>query len=135
MIKHIYNLVYQSRFVKFAIVGSLGLLTNLSIFYFSAYFFKFGINFSAILAFIFANFQNYLFNSKWTFKATRERINFEKYLKFLTSSSLGLGVNLLILNLYISYFVDEIVYVGQIIGILTGTIFNYRFSKYFVFKA
>lgn len=134
MIKNIINLVYQSRFLKFAIVGSVGLITNLFIFYLAANFFELGINVSAILAFIFANFQNYLFNSKWTFSATRERVNIKKYFKFLISSSLGLGVNLLILNLYISFFSGEIVYIGQIMGILAGTIFNYRFSKCFVFK-
>ena len=134
MIEMILNLVYRARFVRFAAVGSAGLLTNLYIFHFGVYFFELGINISATLAFIFANFQNYLINAKWTFKGSNERVGFKEYLKFLLSSLLGLGVNLLILNLYICLFIEQTVYLGQTIGILAGTIFNYRFSKYFVFK-
>ncbi|MAJ43562.1 MAG: hypothetical protein CMF96_02300 [Candidatus Marinimicrobia bacterium] len=126
--------IRQSNFIKFAFVGSCGLITNLFIFYVSINFLKFNLNISSVLAFIFANFQNYIFNSKWTFVKSNKKIRSKTYIKFLISSLIGIGSNLIVLNTVVFMFGENAKFFGQIFGILSGSIFNYLFSKYFVFE-
>jgi putative flippase GtrA len=115
-------------------VGSLGLITNLFIFYVSINFLKLNLNISSVIAFIFAAFQNYIFNSKWTFVKSNKKIRFKTYIKYLISSLIGLGSNLIILNTVVFIFGENAKFFGQLFGVLSGSIFNYLFSKYFVFE-
>ena len=124
----------QSSFIKFAFVGSCGLITNLFIFYVSINFLNFNLNIASVLPFIFAAFQNYIFNSKWTFVKSNKKIRFKTYLKYLISSLIGLGSNLIVLNTVVFMFGENAKFVGQIFGVLSGSIFNYLLSKYFVFE-
>lgn len=125
----------NSKFIKFCIVGAIGLLTNLSIFYTTANYIKLDINFSAIIAFLVSNLQNYIVNSKWTFIKANKKISFKRYLKYLSSYLFGLAVNLVILNVIVILFGDIYKFLGQILAIIVATIFNFKLSKYFVFNS
>ena len=124
----------NSKFMKFCIVGAIGLLTNLSIFYITTNYIKLDINFSAIIAFLVSNLQNYIVNSKWTFIKANKKISFKRYLKYLSSYLFGLAVNLVILNVIVILFGDIYKFLGQILAIIVATIFNFKLSKYFVFN-
>ena len=92
------------------------------------------MNIASVLAFIFAAFQNYIFNSKWTFIKSNKKIRFKTYVKYLISSLIGLSANLVVLNTVVFIFGENAKFFGQIFGILSGSIFNYLLSKYFVFE-
>ena len=123
----------KTLFLKFAFVGSFGFITNLFCFYIFSNYFLLNVNVSSILAFIIASFQNYIFNRSWTFYKSKHKVGFIKYIQFVSSSTLGLAVNLIILNLSIYFLGINYKFAGQILGVIGGSLFNYKFSKYFVF--
>lgn len=124
----------KTLFLKFAFVGSFGFITNLFCFYIFSNYFLLNVNVSSIIAFILANAQNYIFNSSWTFHKSQHRVSFMKYIQYLSSSTIGLAVNLITLNLSIYFLGINYKFAGQILGVAGGSLFNYKFSKYFVFE-
>jgi dolichol-phosphate mannosyltransferase len=133
------NLIKSSadlKIFKFALVGALGTITNLAIFFLLVDKLKFDKTIISILVFIIAGAQNYILNHIWTFRQnTRgEKISLKGLLKFLGTALIGLAVNLLVLNLTVKFINLPYVAIAQGIGILAGMIFNYIGSKYFVFK-
>jgi putative flippase GtrA len=139
MIKRlIYVLKYflKYSFIRFAIVGFLGIITNLIIFFIFADIFKLWANVSAVTAFLLAGIQNYILHHKWTFNETTcgEKISFYSWIKFNMTSVVGLGVNLIVLNIVLYFFTVPYKVIAQCCGVGSGTVLNYLGSKYFVFN-
>lgn len=121
-------------FLKFAIVGGGGAVTNLLLFYIFVDVFHWNpLPISALCYFISA-VQNYLINHFWTFhdKLEPSAPSLSALLKFLLASTVGLVVNLLCLKLTLGLF-STAVY-SQFLGIAAGLVFNYAMAKIFVFK-
>ena len=128
------NRVSDFRFVKqvfrFATTGLLGSVTNLLFFFLSTDYYQIlSVNIAAILAFILAGSQNYIINSLWSFRSSGS-LSWGRWLKFLLFSVVGLGFNLLVLNiLLLSPFPFSRLEFGksfaQFLGILTGMVFNF----------
>ncbi len=123
-------------FIRFALVGFLGMITNLIIFFIFVDIFKFWANVIAIMAFLLAGIQNYILHHKWTFsKTTRgEKISFYSWVKFNMTTIVGLGVNLIVLNIVLYFFTVPYKVIAQCCGVGSGTVLNYLGSKYFVFN-
>lgn len=133
------------RFVKqvlrFAATGLLGSVTNLLFFFLSADYYAFlPVNIAAILAFIVAGSQNYIFNSLWSFRSPgglSVGLSWSRWLKFLLFSVVGLGANLIVLNILLLLpafsSLDFGKSLAQFFGILAGMVFNFIASKYYVF--
>lgn len=127
---------FQNKFFRFSIVGFLGTITNLLIFWIIVDYLKKPANAGSIIAFIFAVTQNYFLNHFWSFQEYSKRLkpSFVGYFKFISVSLIGLGVNLVILNLILILFYLPLKVIAQAIGILAGLIVNYLGSSKFVFK-
>jgi len=128
--------IFKSQFVGFAIVGALGTITNLIIFFIFVDVIKFNPIIISIIAFLIAVTQNYILNHKWTFKnrVADKKLSFEKYIKFIMASLLGLAVNLLVLKLILRYYDLPLKVIAQATGILAGMTVNFVISKFYVFK-
>lgn len=135
-IKRIILKLFKSKFFRFAMTGALGTITNLLIFFFICDVFKLPSNFGAIIAFVFAVTQNYFINHYWSFYEYNKikKVSLKDYVKFVSVSLIGLGINLIILNLVLYFYKLSVKVIAQSIGILCGLIFNYFCSKIFVFQ-
>jgi len=135
MIKRLTHILKHS-FFKFAIVGFLGMITNLAIFFISVDILKLWANAMAVAAFLLAGTQNYILHHIWTFRKITydEKMSFYSWIKFNLTTLIGLGINLIILNLILYFYEVPYKTVAQGCGVAAGTVFNYLGSKHFVFN-
>lgn len=124
------------KFTKFVLVGLLGSVINLLIFYIITDMLRVNYNIGAICSFIVSVTNNYLLNHYWTFceENIGVRYNLAYYCKYVAANIISLLVNILALNLFIIIFNPEIRVVGQLFGIGCGSIFTFFSAKKFVFK-
>jgi putative flippase GtrA len=128
--------ILRHSFFKFAFVGFLGTITNLSIFYIFVDIFGLWANVFAVIGFLVAGAQNYTLHHKWTFRKimSGEKLSFKGWIKFNITTLVGLAVNLIVLNLILYFFAVPYKVIAQGCGVAFGTVFNYLGSKRFVFK-
>ncbi len=128
--------ILKHSFFKFAFVGFLGTITNLSIFYIFVDILGLWANVFAVIGFLIAGAQNYTLHHKWTFKKVMggERLSVRGWIKFNMTTLVGLAANLLVLNLILHFFNVPYKVIAQGCGVAFGTVFNYLGSKHFVFK-
>ena len=124
------------NFTKFLIVGLLGTITNVSIFYLFVDRLSYSPIQISIIGFIFASIQNYILNNNWTFIVNNEKRSWSKlnYFKYLTVSIASLAVNLSVLQFVLNQYMPEIKSIAQLIGIASGTLVNYIGAKKWVFN-
>lgn len=121
------------EFVKFAVVGGIGTLINITVLYLLTE--KAGIHYliSAIFSFIVAMTNNFILNKVWTFKENiRESIK-KKYLQFGLVSVLALLINLIFLYIFTEVF--GIYYlISQILAIGIAFMINFLGNKIWTFS-
>ena len=124
------------NFTKFLIVGLLGTITNVSIFYLFVDRLSYSPIQISIIGFIFASIQNYILNNNWTFIVNNEKRSLSKlnYFKYLTVSIASLAVNLSVLQFVLNQYMPEIKSIAQLIGIASATLVNYIGAKKWVFN-
>jgi putative flippase GtrA len=124
-----------TKLMQFALVGLVGTILNLTVYFVMAEIFYFGLNISAIGAFSIAVSNNYTLNHKWTFCAESKNnsMNFKQFTYYLFGNLIGLLVNLLVLNVLVSINGIRFHLMWQILGIACGMLFNFTFTKKFVF--
>lgn len=131
---HLYWLILTQdnslkRFMKFIIVGGIGTIVNLIVFYLLVKYLSLWYIFSAIISFLVAVTNNYFLNKKWTFAmAVRS-----SYLRFVFVSLTGLGINIIVLFLLVEYLKINYLF-AQLIAIGIAAIWNFYNSQRFVFK-
>jgi putative flippase GtrA len=123
------------KLIRFGIVGGFGAAINFTVYYAAFEFLHLGVNLSALLAFGIAVINNYIFNHLWTFRAenSNNTINFRQFSYYLLGNIQGLTINLIILNLFVSFLGMEFHLIGQMLGIFCGMLSNFIFAKKFVF--
>lgn len=128
--------ILKHSFFKFAVVGFLGTITNLTIFYIFVDIFGLWANVFAVISFLVAGAQNYVLHHKWTFRKIMggEKLSFYGWMKFNITTLFGLVINLIVLNLILHFFNVPYKVIAQGCGVAFGTVFNYLGSKRFVFK-
>jgi dolichol-phosphate mannosyltransferase len=124
------------QFLKFAITGGLGSITNLVIFFLGADKLKLPEIPVSVFCFLIAATQNYAVNHKWSFKTNtaRESLSFKKWARFICVSLLGLAVNILVMKAILSHYVLPFKFIAQACGIAAGMMVNFILSKFLVFK-
>ena len=124
------------KFSKFIIVGFLGAITNVIIFYIFVDIIGYSPLVISTIGFLFASFQNYVLNHNWTFyHITKNRpITTNDYLKYLCIALIALTVNLFVLQYILDQYSPDPMVIGQCIGILAGTLVNYYGAKLWVFR-
>ena len=138
LIRKFMYLVERGRFtfIAFGMVGSMGVIINISSF--SACRFGLGLelNLSAFIAYSIAVTNNYVLNHLWTFSSRTQghSLALSMYGQYYLGNIIGLLANLLVLNLLVSIFgsIWEIYF--QILAILFGTCFNFLIARHLVFK-
>ncbi|MBN2021059.1 MAG: GtrA family protein [Sedimentisphaerales bacterium] len=135
MVKKLGSIIKHS-FVIFAVVGFLGTITNLSIFFVFVDVLKLWANVMAVSAFLIAGTQNYALHHIWTFREITgdEKLSFHGWFKFNLTTLLGLGINLVVLNIILYFYSPPYKVIAQFCGVAFGTVFNYLGSRYFVFN-
>jgi len=122
------------RFIKFGLVGFSGVFVDMAIFYLlsDASTLGWGLTRSKMIAAEIAVFNNFLWNDLWTFRdlanqqfGWKKRI--KRFAKFNLICLLGIGLNLIILNLLVNYLgVNK--YIANLIAIAIVTIWNFWFN-------
>ncbi len=125
----------QPHFLRFLIVGGLGTITNLVLFFLLVDILKFRPIPITVGTFIIAVLQNYLLNHYWTFSdiTKKKSANINGLIKFLFLACIGITINIILLTIIISVFNPQFKVIAQALGIAGGTIFNFLGSKYWIF--
>jgi len=131
------NYITKLKISKFLVVGSLGSVTNIVIFYILVDKLIYDPIMVSIFSFFIASLQNYILNHYWTFLGLGDddHISIKSYIKYLTITLVGLIINLIVLELIIFYFNPELKVIAQLLGIISGTITNFLGAKNWVFNA
>ncbi|PZU98893.1 MAG: sulfonate ABC transporter permease [Pseudanabaena sp.] len=122
------------RFLKFGLVGFSGVFVDMAILYLlsDASSLGMGLTTSKIIASEVAVLNNFLWNDLWTFrdfssKQSGWRKRVKRFVKFNLICLLGIGLNLIILNILYNYFgVNK--YLANLIAIAIVTIWNFWFN-------
>ncbi|MHC6201683.1 glycosyltransferase [Breznakiellaceae bacterium SP9] len=125
-----------NQFVKFAVTGGLGTITNLVIFFLCTDIFKLPEIPVSIGCFLIAGTQNYIINHKWSFadKTVQTPLAVKQWFLFLCASLLGLFVNITVMQSIIRNFPLPYKFIAQACGIAAGMIINFALSKLFVWR-
>lgn len=139
----------QYRYVKFCIVGLIGLLINsFLLFVGKNYIFNFinlkiynidvGLNFAMALAIFISIINNFILNSLWTW-SDRYKLTlnlpkkfFKKFLTYLISSWLGISIQIILFNVLIISGVHYLISVA--LSAVIASIFNFSFNHFVTFK-
>jgi putative flippase GtrA len=124
------------QFIKFAVTGALGTVTNLLIFFLCADIFHLPEIPVSIFCFLIAASQNYYVNHRWSFRQNTgtEALSIKKWLEFTGASLLGLAVNIIVMKAVLLNFSPAFKVIAQACGIASGMVINFILSKMFVFR-
>src|SRR4030042_3179377 len=116
--------ILKHSFGKFAVVGVCGMITNLAVFFIFVDILKLWANVIAVMAFLLAGTQNYILHHLWTFREITcdEKFSFYSWIKFNLTASVGLGINLIILNLILYFYTVPYKVIAQGCGVIGGLV-------------
>lgn len=123
------------QLIRFGIVGGLGSVTNLALFFVLVDRGGMAALLGAFVCFAVAVSQNYVLNEWWTF-ATRGdgRLAWLRYWKFILASLVGLAVNAAVLSALIVAYTFPLLVIPQAVGISAGMAINFVASRSLVFR-
>lgn len=119
------------KFLKFGVIGCSGMIIDFGFTYLCKEIFKINKFISNAIGFILAATSNYFLNRIWTFESHNEEIG-TQYLQFMIISTIGLGINSLILFLLNEKFKWNF-YFSKLIAIAITTIWNFFANLLFTF--
>ena len=120
------------QLIKFSLVGSSGYVVNLGIFAVSTQTLSINYRIAAVIAFCFAVTNNFLINRHWTFQAHDGHAGFQAA-RFFIVSLIGLLINLVLLEIFVSSFgISEVL--AQAIAIVIATPLSFVGNKLWSFK-
>ena len=124
------------KFIKFGTVGVSGVAINLTIFNLSFIQLELSLNISSILAFLVASINNYIWGHFWAFASDKfsSQVSYKSYFKYISFSTLGLAINLIVLNAVVVFMGQDTYLIAQLLGIVTAAFFNFIVFSLFVFK-
>lgn len=121
-----------SKLLKFGIVGCSGMIIDFGTTYLCKEILKINKFLSNGIGFVLAATSNYFLNRNWTFNSQSEDIG-TQYVQFMIVSTIGLGINSLVL-----YLLNEKLkwnfYFSKLIAIAITTIWNFFANLLFTFK-
>lgn len=121
-----------SKLLKFGIVGCSGMVIDFGMTYLCKEILKINKFLSNGIGFVLAATSNYFLNRSWTFNSQSEDIG-TQYVQFMIVSTIGLGINSLVL-----YLLNEKLkwnfYFSKLIAIAITTIWNFFANLLFTFK-
>lgn len=123
------------RFIKFGIVGGSGIVVNMGILWLCHDLIGLIIPIASIFSVGISILTNFLLNDIWTWKTEENKTHsfFQRMLRYYISASLGAGINYAVL-IILTEFLGIYYLLSNLIGILGGTVSNFVFSEFWVFK-
>ena len=119
---------------RFVLVGGLGTVVNMIIYYLLSTYLSLPLILCSILAFAVAVTENYLINQTWSFRQESDtKRSTKSYLQYVLVSLPSLAFNLAVLYGYLMIFGAKYSIIGQFIGILIGFLITYLGSKFWIF--
>lgn len=119
--------------IKFAIVGGIGTLVNLSILYIFTDIIGILYLISGAIAFNVALVNNYILNKMWTFEENiKERI-VGKVVKYAIICIIALSVNLLVLFVLVEFFLIYYLF-SQVGAIIAAFMINFIGNRFWTFR-
>jgi dolichol-phosphate mannosyltransferase len=133
-------LLHESKFVRFCVVGCSGVVIDMSLLYVFSdpKMLHWGLTRSKILAAEAALINNFIWNDLWTFGSLSQHQNtmsqrIKRFLKFNVICSLGIILNVLILNVEFNWLhMDR--YIANLVAIGLVTLWNYKSNKEFSWR-
>lgn len=136
-ISRVINLVFSKSFIsqgiRFALVGGIGTLVNLSLLYILTDIYGILYLISETIAFIVAVLHNYMWNKSFTFREDIKEKVIGKGVKFAIICIIAMIVNLLILFILVEYF--TIFYLFAEVGAIAVAFFvNFFGNRFWTFR-
>ncbi|UCE92186.1 MAG: glycosyltransferase family 2 protein [Methanobacteriota archaeon] len=138
-----HNRPWLARYIKFAFIGGIGALINLAVLWTSVEIFFVHYLWAAVIAFVVADTNNYIWNRWWTFRS-KGKVHVQ-YGQFLLVSLDGLMLNLIILKAIVEDIMPALgigedrasvfLVVAQLIAIFLVSIFNFMANSLWTFHA
>jgi dolichol-phosphate mannosyltransferase len=125
-----------NQFIRFALVGSSGVLVNLAIYTGAIYLLDIYYLLAASLSFILAMTNNFVLNLRWTFKTHTQGLKSirDQYLRYFLVTLNSYVINIVILWALVDHWHRHKV-LSQLIAILITTLTNFFGSKLWAFKS
>ena len=137
-----HNRPWLARYIKFAFIGGIGTLINLAVLWTSVEVFFVHYLWAAVLAFVIADTNNFIWNRWWTFRS-KGKVHIQ-YPQFLLVSIDGLMLNLIILKTIVEDLMPALgigedraslyLVIAQIIAIFLVSIFNFIANSFWTFS-
>lgn len=121
------------RYMKFAMVGAVGTIVNLSVLASLRYLMGLSHAVSSAAGIEVSVISNFILNDMWTFKREREGSRIVRLLKFHLSSAAGITTQFIVSLAVFEFLLKESI-IAQLIGIFAGFVINYLISKSFVWR-
>ncbi len=127
------------RFLKFAIVGAIGMVVDLSVLTASRELLRVSLSLAVGLGFTAAVISNFTWNRLWTFPESRERPLGSQLVQFFVINAIGLGINELVVlglhPLFSRILPDPPAYLGaKIIAIGIVLFWNYFVNRKWTYR-
>jgi dolichol-phosphate mannosyltransferase len=124
-----------NQFLRFALVGSSGVLVNLAVYSGALYLLHMHYLLAATLSFFTAMTSNFLLNLRWTFKTHDRGIRAigHQYLRYALVTLFSYGINILVLWLLVDFWHWHKV-LAQLLAIGLTTLSNFLGSKLWAFR-
>ncbi len=120
------------KFLKFALVGAMGLVIDFGVTYLCKEIFRFNKYFANATGFFVSGINNFLLNRSWTFVNNDPQI-WEQYAKFISFAMIGLAI-----NSFIIWFLHgqrkKNFYLSKGIATIIVTSWNFLSNFFFTFR-
>lgn len=133
---------WLAKYLKFAIIGGIGTIINLAIFWTSVEAFHVYYLWAVAIAFVVADTNNFIWNRLWTFKSKRSLA--PQYVQFLVVSMDGLMLNEILMKFIVEDFLPAIgvgedkaslyLVASQVIAIFLVSLFNFVVNSLWTFR-
>ena len=132
-VRHKANKALEIDTVRFMIVGGLGFLINLSALFVIHDLFGVRIGPSQLIGAELAILSNFYLHSIWTYKGADEKSLPKRLTQFHASAWVGSGITSIVLIVLVNRL--HVFYPAALVaGSLCGLVWNYAWTKYFIFK-
>jgi dolichol-phosphate mannosyltransferase len=121
------------QLVRFGVVGGVGFVVNIAVYALCVHTFGVDYRVAAVIAWIVAVANNFVFNRHWTFDARDGRARFQAW-RFLVVSLIAFGFSLLLLTLFVEGFgIPKVP--AQALAVVAATPLNFLGNKLWSFRA
>jgi putative flippase GtrA len=119
------------KFIKFGVVGASGMIVDFSLTYLFKEIIKIQKYVANAIGFTVAAIVNYTFNRIWTFQSIDPHVTLQ-FFKFFFISTIGLGINTLILYVLVSKY-NKNFYLSKLFAIGIVLVWNFTINLIFTF--